>query len=433
VIDGGTRIAVAEAAVATAPWLLAVGVVYLRRRPTTPEAARPTLDLGPEPPAVANFLVNDFRVTREAVPATLLDLAARGVVEIEERGAEQYVCRIRRDDASLTAYERRIVDLLKRREHGGIVPAQALTTGPDAEAKRWWNGFSREVVADAQRLGLSLDLLDRRTLKWLTLTALGPAAVVALLFDFNVGLGYWVCAVLLLGAALSRHTQRDTPAGLEAASRWLAVRAGLEGDEVFPTLPPLVVALWERHLAYGAAFGLARAALRAIPLGAESARRAWSAYGGTWRPVRIRYPYLVPPGWGVHPLAAMLRAGLWLALAVFELAVVRPLFVDTVHGAIAILLVVLPAVVAGATGLIVLEAIADLWWTREIRGQVLRLRAFGSDDDRRHYAAVDDGRSARIRAFRVRSELYSALAQDQVVTATITRNLRYVRAIGPAS
>jgi hypothetical protein len=29
-----------------------------------------TLDLGPEPPAVANFLVHGFRVTDEAVPAT---------------------------------------------------------------------------------------------------------------------------------------------------------------------------------------------------------------------------------------------------------------------------------------------------------------------------------------------------------------------------
>jgi hypothetical protein len=45
-----------------------------------------TLELGPEPPAVVNFLVNDFRVTDDAVPATLIDLAARNVVDVEWRG-----------------------------------------------------------------------------------------------------------------------------------------------------------------------------------------------------------------------------------------------------------------------------------------------------------------------------------------------------------
>jgi hypothetical protein len=433
VIDSRTWLEVAGAAAASAPWLLAVGIVYIRRRPTKPRAARPTLDLGTEPPAVANFLVHDFRVTREAVPATLFDLAARRVVEIEERGPERYVCRIRGQDASLTAYERRVVDLLARRERGGIVPAEALTTGPEGEASRWWNDFRREVVADAQRRGLSLDILDGRTLRRLTIGALAPAAVVALLFNFNVGLGYWLCAAFVLGAVMTRHTQRDTPAGLEAASHWLGVRAALEEDEVFPTLPPIVVALWERHLAYGAAFGVARVALRAIPMGAESATRAWSAYGGSWRPVRVRYPHYFPPGWGIHPVATLLRAGFVGAIAVFVLAVVTPVVSDAGSGAIVLLFIAVPTVVAISAGLFVLASITDLLWTREVTGQILRLRAVGSDDDERHYVALDDGRSPTIRAFRVRYELYSGLGRDQVVTATVTRNFRYVREIGRAA
>jgi hypothetical protein len=78
---------------------------------------------------------------------------------------------------------------------------------------------------------------------------------------------------------------------------------------------------------------------------------------------------------------------------------------------------------------VVVWALADLGSTREATGQILRLRAYGDDDDKRHYVAVDDGSSATIRAWRVKSELYSPLRQYEVVTGTLTRNLRYVRAI----
>src|SRR5690606_24410781 len=37
----------------------------------------------------------------------------------------------------------------------GRVPAEALTTGPDATAKRWWRPFRSAVVHDALGRGLS--------------------------------------------------------------------------------------------------------------------------------------------------------------------------------------------------------------------------------------------------------------------------------------
>src|SRR5918911_3688326 len=107
----------------TAIWLVVVGIVYLRHRPHEPEAGPPTLDLGPEPPAVANLLVSGFRVTHDAVPATLLDLSARGLVELEERAPGSYVCRLREaPEGELQRYERRVLDLLRRRASDGIVP-----------------------------------------------------------------------------------------------------------------------------------------------------------------------------------------------------------------------------------------------------------------------------------------------------------------------
>jgi Predicted membrane protein (DUF2207) len=409
---------IAATAAATAPWLLAVGVVYLRRRPTRPEQGPPTLDLGPEPPAVANLLVHGFRVTRDAVPATLLDLAARRLVEIEERGPGSYVCRLEKaSDGALTSYERRVMDLLRSRASGGIVPAEALTTGPKEQSKRWWKGFEKEVVTDAQQRGLCADILDKRTFLWLAALAAVPATVLGILADGRTGFGYWVVAFFFLGWVMGLHTQRDTPEGLAAASRWLGVRAKLADDEAFREQAPIAVTLWERHLAYGAAFGLATAAVRALPMGTESSHHAWSSYGGQWRSVRIRYPWLLPLGWGLHPLVVVLRAGIALAVAVFLLLVA-----PNRYG-------VIPAAVAAVAGLVVLWALVDLGSTREVTGQILRLRSYGGDDDKRYYVAVDDGTSATIRAWRVKPELYSPLRQYEVVTGTLTRNLRYVRAI----
>ena len=61
---------------------------------------------------------------------------------------------------------------------------------------------------------------------------------------------------------------------------------------------------------------------------------------------------------------------------------------------------------------------ASDWRTAvEVTGPILRLRAFGDDDKRRYYVAVDDGDVAAIRALRVKPAQYAGLEQGQVVTA----------------
>jgi len=422
----------AAAAALTAIWLLTLAAIRIARRPHEPEPGPATLDLGAEPPAVANLLVSDFRVTADAVPATLLDLAARGLVEIERTRPGEYQCRLRGDpkDAA-TPYEARILELLRKRSSGGVVPAQALTTGPSEESSRWWRKFRLEVIADSHARGLSRDIWDADVLRALGVSTVVPAALVGLAFvSVEAGIGYWLAATALLGTLRSGRRQRDTSAGLDAASRWLGVREKLEQDEVFPTVPPLAVALWERHLAYGAALGVAAGAVRPIPLGAESARRAWSSYGGRWHAVTVSYPKLFPLGWGLHPLGALVRgaaaatvaAGILYAVASVTSSVtvseLEPLELAAVG-----LLFLVPGVVLLAASLFVAKSAIDLFSSTEVRGEIVRLRPSGP------HVAVDDGQSTKIRAWRVRPDLYGRLEQYQVVTASVTRNLRYVRAI----
>lgn len=409
-------------------WLAALAVLMLRRRPATPHVGSVTLELCPEPPAVVNFLTHGFRATPDAVPATLLDLAARGVVTLEHRGPDDFVCRLGRDPGSLAAYEERVVALLRGRLSGGAVPPGALTSGPAAEAGRWRKAFDDEVAADAVRLGLARKLVDGKLAGRLFLASFAPAALWYLAVHWEsglVGLAFVIGAVFVLSGVLSLHSYRETPAGLAAASRWLGVREALHRDEVFPTLPPITVGLWKRYLAYGAALGVAPGAVRPIPMGAESDTRAWTSFGGRWRAVEIDYPVFLPLGWGLSPTvglgrgaarAAVSGAFLYLLAQISETAVAAPLLAIAAFNAV--------------RGLLLLgRSAADLTGSPvTFEGELLRLRAIG-DKSKRYYAAVDDGRSKRIRGLVVDPALYARLRQGELVAATTTRHLRHVRAI----
>jgi hypothetical protein len=395
------------------------------------------MELGPELPAVANFLTNGFRVTPEAVPGTVLDLAARNVLAIEERGYGHYVCRIRDHHETLSGYEERVVELVRRRQVDGYVPVEALTTGSDKAAEKWLKAFGADVVDEAKQRGLSQDNVTPRAFLALTLAALVPAGLIWAESEFRAGAAAFVGAVFRLGGARARHQQRETPAGLDAAGRWLGVRASLVQNEVFGENPPIAVGIWNRYLAYGAALGVAPAAAAPLRLGTESATRAWSAVGGRWREVHIAYPHWFPIGWGRNPLG-VLAAGIG-AVAVGALVLVKLLPVlwdlpSSGDGRLIVgLVVVVPVALVSAAALwAVARAAADLVSPgAEVTGRVLRLRARGSENDERHYVAVDNGRSDHIRAWRVSSTIYAGLQQDQDVKAEVTRGLHYVRAIDP--
>jgi hypothetical protein len=169
-------------------------------------------------------------------------------------------------------------------------------------------------VREAQRLGLSRNRWGRPAQLALQVGALLPAAVAAAAVapaDSDKGAVLGVGAALWVGlTALTQrlNRQRDTASGRAAAARWLGLRDHLGRDEAFGTLPPAAVAIWDRYLGYGAAMGVAGTASRVLAFGAQDERLAWSAYGGSWHRVRIRYPgsRLVE---GRHPVIAGLLGG----------------------------------------------------------------------------------------------------------------------------
>ena len=462
--------------------LLLLALVALVTSPRRPRPAEPGMELGPEPPAVVDLLTDDFEVTSEAVPATLLDLAARGWCELESYGPDQTICRLAPTDTSgraptgaeaLLPYEQRVLDHLRGLAVDGVVPAAALTTGPEDVSDRWWRGFRREVIADAQARGLC----RRRWPGWVSGVAwLAALAAGGLLWasgvDSNedglaplaVGVG---AALLVTIAAASQVTasqrQRDTPEGLAVGGRWLGVRRYLVEHGQFADQPAAAVAVWDRYLAHAAAMDLAGLAVRQLPLGAEDDRHAWSAEGGEWRPVVVDYPRF-EPGWGRHPVSAVLLGLLGTAASLGVMWLAWRYSRDTDLGGLldstdpevlrragwaALVVCALCVIPLGYAAAEVWRGLADLVSTQTVEGVVLRARArsaglqpprfirYFTEPERRGqkeaeprwYVAVDPGDAPRLDAWRVRRRIYEQVRQHQRVRVEVRPRLGYVRSV----
>jgi hypothetical protein len=251
--------------------------------------------------------------------------------------------------------------------------------------------------------------------------------------------------------------QRDTDAGRIDAGRWLGLRRFLVDHGDFQSAPATSVAIWDAYLGWAATFGLAPLAVESLPLGTEDDHRAWSSFGGGWRRVRVRYPRW-RPGWGRHPLMAVLAGLVWAALAAAALWGLAEAagsdgfgtpridrWVDLAAAGLAVIAVTvalfsLAGVVCG---------VADLFGTVEVTGVVVRRRTRSRSSPRaprfvrwladrtapadppkvRWYLGVDTGSAPAVRAWSVPIGTYGRIRQGAVVRASVTAVLRYVRSI----
>jgi Predicted membrane protein (DUF2207) C-terminal domain len=461
-------ILVGAAALAVGWGLLLAAVAAWRRAPRI-RPGPATQDLPPVPPAVAGLLCNDFVLAAELPPATLLDLAARRVVRLEEVGPGKTICRVRgaAGDEPLTPYERRVRDEVTRKAVDGVVPIDALTPGPEDASSGWHRAFSRAVIDDAQARGMTRNRWSR----WvITLISVGAVAIGGLLYlasevggesgDYPVASAIAgaiaVAGIVLLALAAGRLgrslAQLPTEAGRAMTAQCLALRAHLRENEQLADLPPAAVQIWGRHFAYAGVMGVAPTAVALLPFGTEDDNGAWSRFGGRWRRIRVRYPRGWPPGWGKHPGFAAFLAVLWGAVAAGALygltraaqsaaepiTATDPLLdrdqLDWVgRGA---LLLMIPAALLLLWAIFLLaRSVPDLWSNRTTTGELVRARRrrqifeSGNSNTPRYwyYLALDDGSRPRVRSWRVRRELYDAHSQGQTVIARYTANLGYVR------
>jgi hypothetical protein len=445
-------------------WFGLYGLAMLITRPARPAPAPATQDLpGDEPPAVVSLLTNHWEVTEDAAESTLIDLAARRLLEFRQPGNDpaQTTVHVREPHPTgLTSYEQRIFDRVAGLAVGGVIPLTALTFRDQGRAAAFEKRLRAEIIADARSRGLSRRRFNPAILTVLTLGAvaagLGVAAAVFLLQTRSTGsdnspikgAGYawFFSAVILAGIGHRPVGERDTPAGREVCSRWLGVRGWLQRTEAFADLPPAAVAVWDRYLSYGDAVGATRICAAVIDLGMGNRKRVWSSYGGNWHRVRVRYPGVwLRYGKPARKLIVrgVLAGGIGFVLLYYwAKGIANALRNPTIGGSPAAhfadpvrtvgLLLGGVLLVYGLYFLV--RTVIDLAAPATITGQVLWLQVWksttGSENSPSrpwlHYLAVDDGTDDRTSAWALPTEMSGRAHDGDTVTIQVRRWSRRV-------
>ncbi len=324
-------------AAALALWLVVVVVYALATRARNLAPGVSTPDLGAEPPAVVNLLVTRCELTADAADATLLDLAARHILELHQPGDDPaaFLVRVRvAEPADLTPYEQRVFDRVQALAPDRFVRVDELTTQLADGGHRWLRHLRKEVVADAKARGLvrerqfgtPLVLFTMIVAMFVACEGLVPVLnsagdtlsnlwAFASIVGWFFGTVFILVALMMVLAPLLRQPGH-TPAGRAAGAYWLGVARWLTAHEPLADLPPAAVAVWDRYLAYGVALGVNLVASHAVDLRAGRRGSVHSRYTGVPRLITVTYPRgpFAYSQAGVRLVTATLLLGGWIGL-----------------------------------------------------------------------------------------------------------------------
>ena len=231
-------------------------------------------------PAQARLLLHK-RVAPVAVPATLLDLAARGYLRIEEHPGHEsrpqvwQVDRLPQPEPDLGAYERALLDELfggrtsrrlsdLHRQFRPRFERIRAALGEEAVQLGWFTAPPDQVQATWARRGAALAVVGAVLLGlavWRTRLALLPIPII-------------VAGLLLWWGA--RWMPRRTPTGTALARRVAGFRNYLQSPPADPRETAAAQDILSQELPYAIVFGRTRQWVRARPqLGASAVHPSW--------------------------------------------------------------------------------------------------------------------------------------------------------------
>lgn len=445
------------------------------KRPNRGPTARPApLPGGSEPAAVVGQLTDGFHVPVAAVPATVLDLAARGWVRLAHADGELMV--VTKGSAAaagdvLRPHEQLVLNHLSARAFNDVTSGATLAVSQRRLGRGWFHRFNAAVAAATQEAGLA----TRRY----TAVQIGPSAAAALLAAYALWRSarggveeavvdswppraLWLATLAALAALVWYTVARvrgsaltPTNLGLERAGAWLGYRARLA--ERIPANASVVGAPAQQEaLARAVVMGLSRQVFAELPVVREDPRRAWSEAGDVPHTLRVRYP--LRPGYGQHPVKVLVGGLVGLALMLW----LRRFLGDVADGeSLADLIDKAPgdpgvfegiarwlsiACVVPIVGALwcVLAGTVDTLVVRQRTGMVVRtrqpfevyprhlvwvVRPFGDRTGYATYLAVDDGRREWVDAWLANER--SAAPQGSQAQVRATPLLGYVRGSEP--
>lgn len=448
-------------------------------RPTVPtgrDQARPTplpSQHDVEAPAIVSLLTNGYEVPPSSLPATVLDLSARGWLQLTASNSQLFILTDTRPPAGdrLASFEQHTVGYLGSIATNDAVSGAALARNRRRLNRRWWHTFRNQVAAASQELALTEDRYPASSIAGVgVLAALGLVGLLrALQHSTDVAIadswrsrGWWLIVLIALGALAVSTWQRyrdrpqsPTELGHDRACQWLGYRARLD-TRIPENASVLGTPHQQRALADGVVTGVARTVYKQLPIVEQSSRWGWSSAGGNAHTVHIRYP--IRPGYGYHPISVA-AVGI---VAFFVTRFIRGFLLDVsdgntlasvtdripggtdiirgLFGVIAVLMIVpllvsMWCVIAGVVDtLIVREIDGTVVRTRTpdqvLRGRLLRLvQPLGSRSRYRNYIAVDDGRRSWISAWLTGAS--KTAPQQSDVRVRVTPLLGYVHSCDP--
>ncbi|WP_195210574.1 DUF2207 domain-containing protein [Actinomarinicola tropica] len=227
-----------------------------------------------DPPAVAAALLSWGTIGADAYSATLLDLARRGHLRIEEYTVERL---LRRDEVQhrfvrtpppqdqLRPFERRLLDWLF--EDGPVTTQEELVDRNKSDQKaahRTWTSFQREVKEDLDaRRYVARGKTAAFLLHGLIVVLLVALAVGALLVEAWVAAGVAGVAALVLLPLGILHRSR-TPAGARRYHEWKGLQRYMEDFSRLDEAPAGHLVLWEQYLVAAVALGVAEELLEGL-------------------------------------------------------------------------------------------------------------------------------------------------------------------------
>ena len=209
----------------------------------------------PDDPAVVAALWGLKRMSSNAVAGTVLSLAERKAVAIDETGPDRFTVTVKDSAAAANRGEQAVLDALSAAAApGGRIEAPPLWRGKVT----WWRSYRRDALGRAVQRGL-LTYVFRRGLVFLAslMTGIGLGLFFVLtrpgLFMPLVLLSIVAGFVLALGGGLEL-----TPEGARLKAHWAAYGRQIADFTKVDEAAPATIALWGPYLTYGAVLGAAK-------------------------------------------------------------------------------------------------------------------------------------------------------------------------------
>ena len=200
-------------------------------------------------PAVVAVLVGDGHPAHRAIAGTVLDLAHRHVLSINEYGP-RVVVHIDGGATAASRGEQLVLDALRSQARDGNVEGPPIWPG----RIRWWHAFARDACDRAVAAGL---LAPR-------VPPIG-AMLVGILTATGLAVMFWNHTAVFIGAILFANGLPQllahvsgyhlTVPGLHEKALWEAFGRYLHQDRSLRDVGPAGIAMWGPNLTYGAVLG----------------------------------------------------------------------------------------------------------------------------------------------------------------------------------